>query len=75
MLGETKRQYLGPETLFNVFVAEASAMTLATEIVRTAEKRYKKCIMYADSQAAIKAIAKPAKQSGQGIIEDVLDKN
>jgi hypothetical protein len=41
MLRETKRQYLGSETLFNVFVAEVSAMTLATEIVRTAEKRYK----------------------------------
>ena len=49
-------------------------MTLATEIVRMAEKRYNKCVIYADSQAAIKAIAKPAKQSGQGIIEDVLDK-
>src|SRR5271168_5614349 len=73
MLEETKRQYLGLETLFNVFVAEVSAMTLATEIVQMAEKR-NKCIIYADSQAAIKAIAKPAKQSGQGIIEDVLDK-
>ena len=45
MLGETKRQYLGPETLFNVFVAEVSAMTLATEIVRTAEKTYNKCVI------------------------------
>src|SRR5271154_2736758 len=30
-LGETKRQYVSLETLFNVFVAEVSAMTLATE--------------------------------------------
>ena len=72
-LGETKRQYLGPESLFNVYVAEVTAMTLATEILRSTGKRYNKCVIYADSQPAIKAIAKPVKQSGQGIIQEVLD--
>jgi ribonuclease HI len=72
-LRETKRQYLGPESLFNVYVAEVTAVKLAAEILQSTEKRYNKCVIYADSQPAIKAIAKPAKQSGQAIIQEVLD--
>ena len=74
MLGETKQQYLSPETLFNVYVAEVTAITLAVEILQMAEKRYNKCVIEADSQPAIKAIAKPAKQSGQGIIQEAFDR-
>jgi ribonuclease HI len=72
-LGETKQQYLGTESLFNVYVAEVTAMTLAIEILQSTERRYNKCVIYADSQPAIKAIAKPARQSGQAIIQETLD--
>ena len=72
-MGTTKQQYLGPDTSFNVYVAEVTAVKLATEILRASDKEYDKCIIYADSQAAMKGIAKPARQSGQAIIEEVLE--
>src|SRR5437762_6756179 len=33
VLGETKQPYLGLETLFNIYVAKVTAMTLAVEIL------------------------------------------
>ena len=47
-LEETKRQYLVPESLFNIYTVEITAMALAIEILRSTERRYNKCIIYAD---------------------------
>ena len=43
------------------------------EIAQTHATKYKNCVVYADSQPAIKATMKPNRQSGQEIIRDVLD--
>lgn len=48
-------------------------MKFATEILRASDKRYDKCIIYVDSQPAIKGIVKPARQSGQAVIQEVLN--
>jgi ribonuclease HI len=71
--GETKYQYLGKESAFNVYAAELTAIKLATEIIQTHATKYKNCVVYADSQPAIKATTRPERQSGQAIIRDVLD--
>ena len=70
---ETRYQYLGTESAFNVYVAELIAIKLAIEIAQTRATKYKNCVVYADSQSAIKATTNPGRQSGQEIIRDVLD--
>lgn len=46
---------------------------MATDIVDSNTIRYSRIIIYVDSQAVIKAVIKPGKQSGQQIIGDILD--
>src|SRR5579859_6507558 len=69
-----KRQYLGPETEYNVYVAEATAIELAADIVQESGNTYGKCLIYFDSQAAAKGLTKPNKQSGQQILVSILEK-
>ena len=71
--GEIRYQYLGTESAFNVYITELTAIKLAIKIVQTCATKYKNYVMYADSQPAIKATAKPERQSDQAIIRDVLD--
>jgi len=71
---QTVKQHLGAENQSNVYAAELTAMELAvTGIVQTCPDNYKRCIIYADSQAAITAASKPSRQSGQAIIGLLLD--
>ena len=70
---DTQQQYLGPETTHNVFAGELTAMKLATDMVGRNKERYTYIVIYIDSQAAIKAVIKPGKQSGQRIICEILD--
>ena len=65
-------QHLGNDKQFNVYAAELAAMNLATE---SAEENTEHTTwhIFADSQAAIRGIQKPRKQSGQSIIKEFLD--
>jgi ribonuclease HI len=65
---ETKHQYLGKDSEYNVYAAELTAIQLATEIVNTTQINTQTVVIYLDSQAAIKALVKPCQQSGQSII-------
>jgi ribonuclease HI len=69
---EASHQYLGSETQFNVYVAELTAVQLAIKQLRN-HCEYRICRIYIDSQAAIRAIDRPRRQSGQSIIRDILD--
>jgi len=69
----TDYQHLGDESRYNVFGAELTAISLATGMVDD-NPQYTRCIIYSDSQAAIKAIIKPGQQSGQSIIREILDR-
>src|SRR5579859_4828058 len=64
---------MGTEEQFNIFTAEATAFDLAAEIVKESPPNFTKCIIYPDSQAAIKSIVKPQKQLGQSIIISAID--
>ena len=61
---EASHQHLGSETQFNVYTAELTAVQLAIKQLRN-HCEYRTCRIYIDSQAAIKAIDRPRRQSGQ----------
>jgi len=56
-----------------VYAAELVAIKLAVDIVQVAPQGYEKCVIYTDSQLAIKATTKPYQQSGQSILASVID--
>ena len=70
---ESKRCYLGKDNESNVYAGELEAIYMAMKMIQENTHIYRKSIIFADSQAAIKAIAKPKRQSGQGIIKNILD--
>src|SRR5215510_5360332 len=70
---QTLHQDLGPNEQFNVFTGEISAIGLATDIASQIHN-HQHFHIYTDSQAAIKAIMNPGKQSGQAIIKTTLNK-
>jgi RNase H len=57
---------------FNVYTAELTAMHLAVKQLWNHCQHWT-CRIYTDSQAAIKAIDHPRRQSGQTIINDILN--
>ena len=69
----TKQQYLGTDSAQNVYVAELYAIKLAIDMALASPPQHRKCIIYADSQPAIKASTLPSNQSGQSVICAVLD--
>ena len=69
---EASHQHLGSEMQFNVYTAELTALQLAIKQLGN-HSEYRTCRIYIDSQAAIKAIDRPRRQSGQSIIKDILD--
>ena len=71
-MNKTSHQYLGNETQFNVYTAELTALHLAIKQLRN-HGEYQTGRIYSDSQASVKAIDHPRKQSGQTIIKDILD--
>src|SRR5437762_1456798 len=68
----TKQQCLGSENQHNIYSAELTAIEIAVNIAQTCQNNYKQCVIYADSQAAIKATVKPGRQSGQSILCSLL---
>jgi len=67
-----KQQYLGSENQHNIYSAELTAIEIAVNIAQTCQNNYKQCVIYADSQAAIKATLKPGRQSEQSILCSLL---
>jgi len=63
-------QYLGSDKMANVFTAELTAIKLAIGILD--QHSHPQCTIYADSQAAIKALDKPSQQSGQYILAEII---
>lgn len=59
------RRYLRTDDEHNVYIAEIAGLELATEIARATPLSFTKCVIYMDSQAAIRGVNKPSKQSGQ----------
>jgi ribonuclease HI len=55
-----------------VYTAELTDIHLATNLLWN-HVEYRTCRIYIDSQAAIRAIDHPRRQSGQSIIRDILD--
>jgi hypothetical protein len=70
---ETRKQYIGTESSNNVYAAELAAIKLSVDILQAALRTYDKCVIYTDSQPAIKVTAKPGQQSGQSILTSVID--
>ena len=69
---EVSHQHLGSEAQFNVYTAELTAMNLAVKQMRH-HSEYQIGRIYTDSQARVRAIDHPRRQSGQTIIKDILD--
>ena len=70
----TRHQYLGLESTHNIFAAELTAINMAITLVNENTEQYTNAIIYVDSQAAITAINKLRRQSGQEIIYEILNK-
>ena len=68
---QVAHQHLGSNTQFNVYTGELTAINLAVDIAR--HQQANECNIYTDSQAAIKALVNPKRQSGQQIIKMTLD--
>lgn len=73
--GRSLRPYfsLTLDSTQNVYVAELFAIKIAVDMAVTSPPQYRKCVIYADSQPAIKASTSPSHQSGQSVICTVLD--
>jgi ribonuclease HI len=71
---EVVQRYLGSDKEHNVYTAEITALELAAKIAILSPPSYTKCVIYVDSQAAIKGINKPGKQSDQTILISAIAK-
>ena len=72
-LNHTSHQHLGHQMKYNVYAAELTAIQLGISQWKRVRGLYPVCNIYIDSQAACSSIAKPGRQSGQGIIMNILD--
>ena len=70
---ETNHQLLGDETHYNVYVAKLTAIDLAVTQWEKSQTEYPICRIFIDSQAASTSISQPQTQSGQSIIETIID--
>ena len=70
--GNARLQHLGTQAQYNVFAAELTAMCLSAAELQKNDQHHA-WNLYTDSQAAIQAVDKPLRQSGQSIIKEFLD--
>ena len=71
---QSSRRYLRSDKEHNVYTAEVTGFELAAEIALASPRTYTRCVIYADSKAAIQGIDKPNKQSGQAILISAITK-
>jgi ribonuclease HI len=73
---ETSKTHLGSQAHFNIFAAELEGFNLAVKQWYSSRREYPACHIFADSQAACKALGTttyPGRQSGQYLIKEILD--
>jgi ribonuclease HI len=66
----TQQQYVGKASTHTVYAAELVAIQLALNALKK-HRNKTKCIIYSDSQPAVKAIIKIRRQSGQSILTEI----
>ena len=66
-------KYMGTEDTHIVYAAELTAIQMAVTLFEQKIEEYKNAYIFIDSQSTIKAIKHPRCQSGQYIIQEVLD--
>jgi ribonuclease HI len=69
----TRGEYIGTEDTHNVYAAELTAVQMAVALVEEKVEEYANVYIFADNQAAIQAVGSPSRQSGQYIVEDIID--
>jgi ribonuclease HI len=73
----SQQRYLGMSSEPIVYVGELEAILMvinyARDPTRMQSSIFLKSRIFTDSQAAMRSLAKPKRQSGQGIIEQILD--
>jgi ribonuclease HI len=70
----TKGKYMGTDDTHIVYAAELMGIQMAVTLFEEKISEYANVHIFTDSQAAIKAIESPKRQSGQYIIKGTLDK-
>ena len=69
----TKGEYIGTDDTHNVYAAELIAIRMAITAFQETTDKYGNVYIFADNQSAIQAVDTPMRQSGQYIIEEILD--
>jgi ribonuclease HI len=73
----TQQRYLGTSSESMVYAGELEAILMAATYARDLTQMqpfiYLKSCIFTDSQAVMRSLAKPKRQSGQGIIRQILD--
>ena len=69
--------YLGKEDTYTVYVAELQGILMALQLIcieaeAEVRRRFRKAIIFTDSQAAIRAVQNPQRQSGQHILRSII---
>src|SRR5204863_3863308 len=70
----TKGEYIGTDNTHNVYAAELTAIQMAITLFEEKIQEYPNVYIFTDNQSAIQTIETPKQQSGQYIIESILDK-
>jgi ribonuclease HI len=68
-----KGEYIGTDDTHNVYAAELTAIRMAITTFQEMMDKYSNIYIFTDNQAAIQAVDTPTRQSGQNIIEEILD--
>ena len=71
---QVKQRYLGKSSESMVYAAELEAIHMA--VIHTKDHltpQFMECRIFSDSQAGMRSLAKPKRQSGQLIIKQILD--
>ncbi|KAJ3552838.1 hypothetical protein NPX13_g11022 [Xylaria arbuscula] len=74
MTGETKKTYMGKDTVSTVYAAELQGIILALQIAEDDRERGNtraKVIIYTDNQAAIRTSSKPQGRSGAYLLGEI----
>ena len=70
---DTKGEYVGTSDTHNVYAAELTAIQMAVNLFEEKINEHNDTYIFTDNQSAIQAVESPKRQSGQYIIEEILD--
>jgi len=69
----TNGEYIGTDDTHNVYAAELTAIHMAVTLFEEKINKYTNVYIFTDNQSAIQAVEAPKRQSGQYIVEKILD--